>query len=84
MQRCGEAHEDASDGHWLFFQIAVNALTVASRFDWLFLIARKPGSAAEIFASSEYEAAILEGNLTMRVFGLGGLNNDFCVAISTR
>ena len=33
-----------------FFQIAVNALTVASRFDWLFLIARKkPSSAAEIF-----------------------------------
>ena len=32
------------------FQIAVNDLTVASRFNWLFLIARKkPSLATEIF-----------------------------------
>ena len=63
-----------------FFQIAVNALTVASRFDWLFLIARKkPNSAAEIFRQllQNTKQRFGNGNLTMGVLGLGGLNDDF-------
>lgn len=70
-----------------FFQIAINALTVASRFDWLFLIARKkPSSAAEIFRQllQNTKQRFWNGNLTMGVLGLRGLNDDFCVAISTR
>ena len=70
-----------------FFQIAVNALTVASRFDWLFLIARKkPRSAAEIFRQllQNTKQRFWKWNLTMGVLGLGGLNDDFCVAISTK
>ena len=70
-----------------FFQIAVNALTVASRFDWLFLIARKkPRSAAEIFRQllQNTKQRFWKWNLTMGILGLGRLNDDFCVAISTR
>ena len=65
----------------------LHACLKASRFNWLFLIARKkPSSAAEIFRQllQNTKQRFWKWNLTMGILGLGRLNDNFCVTISTR